>query len=130
MTLSGRWEARTLRAEKFAGDVESLAADNNDLLAVEELLGDDAGEATEEVALAVDDDLVVGMLAAGLISPESQALHRNCRVQCRLSQCHFVGCARPIFRDHFVWVSWHRGDCKRMIRTTDSNDDIFSRCFW
>lgn len=48
---------RTLSAEELAGDVESLAADNNDLLAIEELLGDDAGEATKEMALAIDDDL-------------------------------------------------------------------------
>ncbi len=53
----GKTVKRTLRAEEFAGDVEGLAADDDDLLAVEELLGDDAGEATEEVALAVDDDL-------------------------------------------------------------------------
>lgn len=46
-----------LGAEELARDVEGLAADDNDLLAVEELLGDDAGEATKEVALAVDDDL-------------------------------------------------------------------------
>lgn len=46
---------RTLGAEELAGDVEGLASHNNDLLAVEELLGDGAGEATEQVALAVDD---------------------------------------------------------------------------
>jgi hypothetical protein len=46
---------RTLRAEELAGDVEGLASHNDDLLAVEELLGDGAGKATEQVALAVDD---------------------------------------------------------------------------
>ena len=46
---------RTLRAEELAGDVKGLAPHNNDLLAVEELLGDGAGKATEQVALAVDD---------------------------------------------------------------------------
>ena len=54
---AGIGNRRTLRAEELAGDVEGLAADDDDLLAVEELLGDDAGEATEEVALAVNDDL-------------------------------------------------------------------------
>lgn len=49
---------RTLRAEELAGDVESLAADNDDLLAVEELLGDDAGQAAKQVALAIDHDLL------------------------------------------------------------------------
>ena len=48
----------TLRAEEFSGDVDGLAADDDDLLSVEELLGDDAGETTEEMALAVNDDLV------------------------------------------------------------------------
>lgn len=46
---------RTLRAEKLARDVEGLAAHNDNLLAVEQLLGDGAGEATEQVPLAVDD---------------------------------------------------------------------------
>ena len=41
---------RTLGPEELAGDVERLAADNNDLLTVEELLGDSAGETSEKVA--------------------------------------------------------------------------------
>lgn len=45
-----------LGAEELARDVESLAADNNDLLAVEELLGDDAGKTTKQMALAIDHD--------------------------------------------------------------------------
>lgn len=48
---------RTLGAEELAGDVEGLAADDNDLLAVEELLSNDGGQATKEVALAINDDL-------------------------------------------------------------------------
>lgn len=48
---------RTLSAEELARDVEGLGADHNDLLTVEELLGHDTGEATKEVALAVDDNL-------------------------------------------------------------------------
>jgi hypothetical protein len=51
---------RTLRAEELAGDVEGLTSHNDDLLAVQQLLGDGAGEATEQVALAVDDlDMVL-----------------------------------------------------------------------
>jgi hypothetical protein len=46
---------RTLGAEELAGDVQGLAAHNDNLLAVEQLLGDGAGKATEEVPLAVDD---------------------------------------------------------------------------
>lgn len=49
---------RTLSSEELSGDVEGLAADNDNLLAIEELLGDGAGEATEEVALRIDGDLI------------------------------------------------------------------------
>lgn len=49
--------SRTLGAEELAGDVEGLAADNNNLLAVQELLGHRGRQATEEVTLAVDDNL-------------------------------------------------------------------------
>lgn len=48
---------RTLSAEELAGDVEGLTADHNDLVAIQQLLGDSAGQATKEVSLAVDDDL-------------------------------------------------------------------------
>lgn len=46
---------RTLRAEELAGDVQGLASYDDDLLAVEQLLGDSGGQATEKVPLAVDD---------------------------------------------------------------------------
>ena len=48
---------RTLRTEELSRDVESLAADHNDLLALEELLSNNAGETTKEVTLAVNDNL-------------------------------------------------------------------------
>lgn len=54
-SLALRVDRRTLGAEELAGDVEGLAAHNDDLLAVKQLLSDGAGEATEQVALAVDD---------------------------------------------------------------------------
>jgi len=47
----------TLCAEEFAGDVDGLAADDDDLLALEELLRDGAGKTTEKVAFSVDNDL-------------------------------------------------------------------------
>lgn len=50
---------RTLGPEELSRDVELLAADDNDLLAVEELLGDGAGETTEKVSLAINDDLLL-----------------------------------------------------------------------
>lgn len=45
-----------LRTEELARDVKSLTADNNNLLAAQELLGDNGGESAKEVALAIDDD--------------------------------------------------------------------------
>lgn len=48
---------RTLSAEELARDVQGLAADDNDLLALKQLLGDNAGQTTQQMALAVDDDL-------------------------------------------------------------------------
>lgn len=48
---------RTLGAEELAGDVKSLAADDNNLLATQQLLGNNAGQAAEKVALAINDDL-------------------------------------------------------------------------
>ena len=48
---------RTLSAEELARDVESLAADNNDLLTVEELLGHNGRKAAKEMTLAINDDL-------------------------------------------------------------------------
>lgn len=48
---------RTLRAEELSGDVESLAADDDNLLAAQQLLGNNTGQAAEKVALAIDDDL-------------------------------------------------------------------------
>ena len=49
--------ARTLSPEELARDVEGLASHDDDLLAVQELLGHDRGEAAKEMALAIDDDL-------------------------------------------------------------------------
>jgi len=46
---------RTFRAEELAGDVEGLAAHDNNLLTVQKLLRDRAGKTAEQVALAVDD---------------------------------------------------------------------------
>jgi uncharacterized protein YoxC len=48
---------RTLRTEELAGDVEGLTSHNDDLLTVKQLLGDSAGQTTEEVSFAVNDDL-------------------------------------------------------------------------
>jgi hypothetical protein len=49
--------ARTLSTEELSRDVEGLAAHDNNLLSLEELLRNGRGEATEKVALAIDGDL-------------------------------------------------------------------------
>jgi hypothetical protein len=48
---------RTLCSEELAGDVELFATDDDDLLAVEQLFGDGAGETAKEVAFAVHHNL-------------------------------------------------------------------------
>jgi hypothetical protein len=45
-----------LVAEETAGYVDLFAPNDDDLLAGEDLFGDDGGETAEEVAFAVDDD--------------------------------------------------------------------------
>ena len=57
---------RTLRAEELAGDVQGLASYDDDLLAVEQLLGDRGGQATEKVALSVND---LRAVLAGAVLP-------------------------------------------------------------
>jgi hypothetical protein len=58
MVVSDWRGSPTLSTEEFARDVEGFASHNDDLLAIEELLRDCAGKTTEQVTLAVDDDLV------------------------------------------------------------------------
>jgi hypothetical protein len=55
----------TLRAEEVSRNVECLASHNNDFLAIQQLLGHNAGKATEKVAFAVNNDLEERVLAAG-----------------------------------------------------------------
>ena len=45
-----------LVAEEAAGNVDLLAPDDNNLLAVEDLLRDNRSKATQKMALAVNDD--------------------------------------------------------------------------
>ena len=47
----------TFCPEEFARDVESFASDDDDLLAVQQLLRHSTGQATQEMSLAIDDDL-------------------------------------------------------------------------
>lgn len=57
-------DGRTLRAEELSGDVEGLAAHDHDLLAIEQLLRDRAGQATEQMALSVNDLMCVRCMLA------------------------------------------------------------------
>ena len=45
-----------LVAEEAAGDVDFLASHDNNLLAGQDLLGDDRGQSTKEVTLAINHD--------------------------------------------------------------------------
>jgi hypothetical protein len=49
---------RTLRTEELSRDVQGLASHNYDLLAIEQLLSNSAGQPTKEVTLAIDRDLM------------------------------------------------------------------------
>jgi hypothetical protein len=49
-----------------ARHVDLLAADNHDLLAIEELLGDDTGEPAQKMGFGVDNDLVKGVMSVKL----------------------------------------------------------------
>lgn len=129
---AGIGNVRTLRAEELAGDVEGLAADHNDLLAVEELLGDDAGKATEEVALAVNDDLASSMLATRVcvsqfvVPPGPIPSPMFARASSRLLLC--VGGRRQILA--IVAAAGCIGITRSGItRTTCSKVDIFPVVF-
>jgi hypothetical protein len=50
------WTKPNLVAEEATRDVDLLAADDGDLLAREDLLSDSAGQATEQMAFAVDNN--------------------------------------------------------------------------
>jgi len=47
-------EERTLCSEEFSRDVESLATDDDDLLAAQQLFRDRAGQAAEQMALRIN----------------------------------------------------------------------------
>ncbi len=78
---------RTLRAEELARDVQGLASHNDDLLAVEQLLSDRGGQATEKVPLGVDDlgrVLVEGVLPfCAIACGFSERRQRGCSVSYR-----------------------------------------------
>ena len=57
LALEAGYRSHTLSAEELARDVEGLAADDDNLLAAKELLGDNAGQAAKQVALAIDHNL-------------------------------------------------------------------------
>lgn len=57
--FGSRWVGRrTLSAEELARDVELLAADNNNLLAVQKLLGDSGGQTAKKMTFSIDHDLI------------------------------------------------------------------------
>lgn len=48
---------RTFCTEEFARDIESFASDDDDFLAVEQLLGHSTGQTTQEMSLPIDNYL-------------------------------------------------------------------------
>jgi hypothetical protein len=55
-TLAQEGQELQLGAMEVSGDVDGLAADHNDALAQQQLLGHHGGETAQQVVLAVDDD--------------------------------------------------------------------------
>lgn len=53
----GLCDRRTFSTEEFARDVEGFGPNDNNLLTIEKLLCDGTGETTEQVSLAVNDNL-------------------------------------------------------------------------
>lgn len=56
MALQRFFEPLTLVTEEGTRDVQLLAADDNDTLTSESLLGNNGGKATQKMALTVDDN--------------------------------------------------------------------------
>ena len=48
---------RTFGAEKASRNIDFFATDNDNLLTIQQLLGDDTGKATVQMAFAVNNDL-------------------------------------------------------------------------
>ena len=63
--LAEEAEVLHLLADEAAGHADLLAADHHDLLAVEQLLGDDRGEAAEHVVARVHHDALGAHAGAG-----------------------------------------------------------------
>jgi hypothetical protein len=86
-TYIGRGIERTLRTEELSGDVEGFTSHNDDLLAFEELLSYGAGKATEQVTLAINNDLYSNNLSASIplsklhavppMTPFTALMHRD-----------------------------------------------------
>jgi hypothetical protein len=84
-----------LRAEELAGDVEGLTSHDDDLLTVEQLLGDSAGQTTEEVSFAVDDDLIP--------NNSSQRQIRYAHLGARVAALKSLGINAPLIRRRTSW---------------------------
>ena len=50
------FKERTLGAMEVSGDVDALATDDDDLLALQQLLGHGRCQTTEQMAFTIDDD--------------------------------------------------------------------------
>ena len=50
-------DGRTFCAEEFSRDVQSFTSNEDNLLTIEQLLCDSAGQSPQEVSLAIDDHL-------------------------------------------------------------------------
>lgn len=85
----------TLRAEELPRNVEGFTSDNYNLLAVEQLLGDGTGQATEKMSLAIDDDLEMRK-DISMRAPRSSDIQLVCELgDIRLAQ-RSTSCSNPV----------------------------------
>lgn len=86
------WCEHTFCPEEFAGDVKSLASYYHDLLTIEELLSHSAGQATQEMSLAIDNDL---MSNRDSVSLGARVDSRSAAKPSRLKTYNWFECRHP-----------------------------------
>ena len=93
VALSQEVGVLNLVADFLAGDVDFVSADDGDLLAEEELLGDDGGGATHDVVLKINDGDVgaVSLRLLALVAGDSLAGGGRTDVADHFSRCGFRG---------------------------------------
>jgi hypothetical protein len=103
----GKGVERTLRTEEFAGDVEGLASNNDNLLSVEQLLSHSTGQPTKEVTLAIDSDLLHRRVTSAMLFQTLRLPHCDYPSRLKISQLSVVDRkveAKAMMRTTYDWL--------------------------